>query len=88
MKVLRPDPAEYIEDVGCGPIRPIDVLCGALGYADAYGVELNEIYHLALEAESVRDFDRLVAARVEEVAQWIADQYAAKTARENTGGAA
>lgn len=66
MSVLRPDPAEYIEDFGCGPLRSIDVLCGTLGYASAHGLVLDQIFSAALEAESVRDFDRLVAEIIEQ----------------------
>lgn len=66
MTVLRPDPAEYVEDFGCGPIRPIDVLCGALGYASAHGLVPDQIFTAAMEAESIRDFDRRIAEMVEQ----------------------
>ena len=66
MSVLRPDPAEYIEDFGCGPIRPIDVLCGALAFAECHGISLSEVASAALRAESVRDFDRQVEAMIEQ----------------------
>ena len=65
MTVLRPDPAEYIEDFGCGPVRPIDVLCGALGYASSHGLVADQIFSAALQAESVRDFDRRIAEIIE-----------------------
>lgn len=67
MTILRPDPAEYIEDFGCGPIRPVNVLAGALGYADAYGLTLEEVYQIATRAKSIRHFDRLVDEAIEQI---------------------
>lgn len=83
MKVLRPDPAEYIEDIGCGPIRPIDVLCGALGLAEAYGVSIERLYRLSLWAESVRDFDLLVAAHVDALSRPCARNEVQKAGAQN-----
>ena len=66
MLILRPDPAEYIEDFGCGPVRPIHVLCGAIGYAYANGLTLQDLDRAACAAQSIRDFDSLVAAMIEQ----------------------
>ena len=66
MMILRPDPAEYIEDFGCGPVRPIDVLSGAIGYASAYGLTIHDIERAAIAAENIRDFDRIVAEMIEQ----------------------
>ena len=64
--ILRPDPAEYVEDFGCGPLRSIDVLTGALGYAATHGLTIHEAFEAAIVARCVRDFDRIVAEIVEQ----------------------
>lgn len=66
MMILKPDPAEYIEDFGCGPIRPIDVLRGAVGYALASDLTMDEFYHIAMKADNSRHLDRLIDEAIEQ----------------------
>lgn len=63
MSVLRPDPAEYIEDFGCGQVRSMDYLLAALQMATEAGLTTKTLAEIAESANSVREFEM----RVEDV---------------------
>lgn len=60
MRVLKPDPAEYVEVYEDSELRPIDYVACALMEAELYGLTLGQIRAAAEDATSTRDFGRRV----------------------------
>lgn len=60
MSVLRPDPAEYIQIIDGHEVAPIHVLRMVTETAVAFGIEPEELREAAYQAESIRDFSRLI----------------------------